>query len=864
MKYLAYLLLAITIGFNLWLNFPEPQIIADPNDNIFQYSLVYRTNWIWENYGCPLSLSCLPNLTDHVVTTWAEGYPLPFYYSHIPQIAIVSSYHLIIKPLSSLITSHLSLYQYYNWTKYLLLTLFPIPVFIALRLVGFSPLLSVLGAFFSAHFSTDGLYGIDPPSFLWRGYGLTSQLYAIFFFPLALAFTYRALKEEKNPESEYRNPKQIQMTKIQNSNQFWSLGPLIFNIVSNFVFRVSNLFWAAIFLTLTTAGHLGIGIIGILSTLPFLFLDLNKIHILKRAKILFFVYCLLFIALAYWLIPILLNTNYHMISFWDPIWKFNSYGWYEVFRQFIQGEIFDWQRFPIITILATAGFLSLLINRRLFVFSLLFGFWFLLYFGRTTWGGLLDLIPGMKDFHQHRFIVGIQIAALFLIPAGLDYIFRLIRRISHFAILAASSKFKVGALWASSKLQLKVQNFQNLPKTPQGWPAYKDSPRVEESVKIKLVQTIAFYTLSLTFISVIAYFTARQTYNYAKLNNQWIDQANNAYLYDEKNFQELTAYLQALPQARLYAGRPGNWGKQFRLGSTEMYMLFGVAGFDMSQFLPETWSPLSENEQNFDERVVEDYDLLNIRYIVSPKNEGFPDKAKMVKQFGPFQLYEVPTSGWFDVVTSPMFVTTDKTNFINLVQLWHRSYPRRWKMHPIISVEKQPVISAGMQKIVKMVDEVSYKEISPSRSHFVTPGRWPDGLLPGGESSKDLKNIFTDYPFVFPEATVSAKITKETVDKQTYSAQVEIPQNCKQCMVMFKMSYHPDWLGKVDGKPAARLAVFPFYLATPVTPGSHLIGFYYQPNKLKIILLIAEITVVIIFLLVRRRIFLPLKQKTPS
>src|SRR3989304_6251758 len=119
MKYISYLIVSFAIILNLYLYFPETKILADPNDNIFQFSLVNRTNWVWQNYGCPLSLSCLPNLVDHLVPNWAEGYPLPFYYSHIPQIAIVSSYNLLINPIiNPLIANYqlpITLYEYYNW-----------------------------------------------------------------------------------------------------------------------------------------------------------------------------------------------------------------------------------------------------------------------------------------------------------------------------------------------------------------------------------------------------------------------------------------------------------------------------------------------------------------------------------------------------------------------------------------------------------------------------------------------------------------------------------------------------------------------------------------------------------------------------
>src|SRR3990170_7452955 len=128
MKYISYLIVSFAIILNLYLYRAEVTIKGDPNDNVFQYSLVYRTNWVWENYNCPLSFECLPNLIDHNVTYWAEGYSLPFYYSHLPQIAIVSSYNLIVKPITQLISYNLSLYSYYNLTKYLLLSLFPLPV----------------------------------------------------------------------------------------------------------------------------------------------------------------------------------------------------------------------------------------------------------------------------------------------------------------------------------------------------------------------------------------------------------------------------------------------------------------------------------------------------------------------------------------------------------------------------------------------------------------------------------------------------------------------------------------------------------------------------------------------------------------
>ncbi len=771
---LAYLILILTIGFNFWLNFPETKILADPNDNIFQYSLVYRTNWVWENYGCPLSLNCLPNLIDHVVTAWAEGYSLPFYYTHLPQIIIVSSYHLFIQPVISLFHLSYSLYQYYNLTKFLLLILFPLPIFFSLRLLGFSPLTSALSAFTVSNYSTDGLYGIDPPSFLWRGYGLTSQLYAIFFMPLGLSYLYLSLKNFTKP---------------------------------------LPIFLTILFLVLTISGHLGIGMISLISGGVFVFLDLDPKLILLRLKRLVLIYLGIILTLSYWIVPILLYTNYHMISFWDPIWKFNSYGWYEVVRQFFQGEIFDWKRPAVTTYLVAVGFFTLLLDEKLFIFAVMFLLWVFMYFGRTTWGGLFNLIPGLSDFHLHRFIVGIQIASLFLLPAAFSAVFKSVRKLIEFT-------------WDKIINLLKFLSQKYIRN-----PGERFNKLITLDDKTKsLYQNIIYYVLTCTFVSVLTILIIGQTIDFAKFNNRWIGEANTAYQYDYHNFLDLISYLKSRPNARVYAGRPGNWGKQMRLGSTEMYMLLGVNGFDMSQFLPETWSPLSETEQNFDERVESDYDLYNIRYIVASKDEGFTPQAVLMKTFGPFKVYEVPTSGWFDVVTSDMFVKSDKTNFLNVVHVWQKSYPRVWKSYPYISLDKNPQVPNGMKRILTMQDEVTYAE--------------------NGKKN----NIFADFPLTFPEATVSGKIIKESVVKQTYKATVEVPQNCKQCTILLKMNYHPDWTAKLDGQKVPTFAVFPFYLALQAGPGVHEVEFTYQPSRLKVILLWLEIIVLILLVVFRKRL----------
>lgn len=790
---IAHLILLGTIGFNLYLYYPETKILADPNDNIFQYSLVGRTDWVWKNYGCPFSLSCLPNLVDHNVTAWAEGYPLPFYYSHIPQIITVSSYHIFVKPLTSLFQTDFSLYQYYNFSKYLLLAFFPLPVFIALRLVGFAHLTAAVGAFFAAHFSTDGLYGIDPPSFLWRGYGLTSQLYAVFFAPLGIAFTFRAL--------QYVGMKwEVGSGKLDNElgSERKRISHFSFQYLTSHIPYLTSLF-AVIFLTLTIAGHLGIGMITLLATAPLILFDPDRTNIIKRTIKLFFIVGTCILLLGYWIIPAVLLNRYHIISFWDPIWKFDSYGWYDVVRQFLGGELFDWGRPPVISALVLIGFFALVLSTTRYPLALSFALMMLFFFGRTTWNGLIDLIPGMKDFHLHRFIVGVHLTGIFLLPAALETLTSLLKRAVERVLAIIVLLSRVSEQDASGNGHEQTISL---------------SPTIRSGM---------FYLTVIVLVTALAYLTAAKTVEYNSLNSRWIAEARTSYRYDEYNFQNLLSYLKARPPARIYAGRPGNWGKQFRLGSSEMYMLLGIQGLDMTQFLPETWSMMSENDQNFDERIGEDYDLLNVKTIVTDSNHGFPSAVSFDKKFGPFEVYNVPTTGWFDVVTSPMFVKSKKTDFLNIVYLWHRGFPRRFKMHPLISIENNPTIPPSMDRVIQMTNEVSFVDLNPQP-----------------------KNIFADFPFTFPQATPSGEIQNEMVEKQTYSATVTVPQTCSpHCTIMFKMSYHPGWFARLDGQPVTKFAVFPYYLAVRTTPGTHTVEFSYRPSSFKILLFL--ITPVLLF-----------------
>src|SRR5439155_4417919 len=106
------------------------------------------------------------------------------------------------------------------------------------------------------------------------------------------------------------------------------------------------------------------------------------------------------------------------------------------------------------------------------------------------------------------------------------------------------------------------------------------------------------------------------------------------------------------PPGRVYAGLGDNWGTNFRVGAVPVYALLQSAGLDTVGYLYHALSLNADIEVLFGERRPEQYNLFNVRYVVAPPGRGFPAFVRPLKAFGRFRLYEVATTGYFDLVGS--------------------------------------------------------------------------------------------------------------------------------------------------------------------------------------------------------------------
>jgi len=178
-RLIAGLLLLLAVAFNLYFLLPEVTIrIPDLNDGVLHRLGVGRA---------VTALFLGQNPTDPWLASVALGYPLFHHYQHLPYLP-PAALHLL--SLGSL-----PLDDVFNWTRYLLLSLFPLSLYGSMRRFGFGRLPAALGGLVAPLLATDGLYGLDFASYVWGGYGLYTQLWGMLLLPPALAHGYVVVRE---------------------------------------------------------------------------------------------------------------------------------------------------------------------------------------------------------------------------------------------------------------------------------------------------------------------------------------------------------------------------------------------------------------------------------------------------------------------------------------------------------------------------------------------------------------------------------------------------------------------------------------------------------------------------------------------
>ena len=242
-------------------------------------------------------------------------------------------------------------------------------------------------------------------------------------------------------------------------------------------------------------------------------------------------------------------------------------------------------------------------------------------------------------------------------------------------------------------------------------------------------------------------------------------------------------------------------------------------GFPTIGFLPQSWSPNSDTEQFFDEENQKHYDLYNVSYLVLPIDKKPPQFARLIVKKGRFSLYKVDSESWFTLGKSSLEVMTKKNNLVNITYLWFYSPMFVNKDYPVIVLNNEKF--AFVDRTIIMSDQNSYD---------------------------DNRVIWRENPLFVNqkkfEQTLVNKVEKKLA--QGYSVSFKLKNQCTNCILILKQTFHPNWQILVNGKKQAAFPVFPFYIGIRLnSPGDYQIIATYKPSTFKTILLVSGVLIFI-------------------
>jgi hypothetical protein len=305
------------------------------------------------------------------LTSWfpfvGEGSPQFLHYQSLPAI-LTGAAGLAVGPDVA-----------FRWSLYLLLSLWPISVYISARAFGAGrPAAGASAAMAPFLVSVTGV-GYEQHAYVWTGFGVWTQLWASWTLPLAWGYSWRAIRDGR------------------------------------------GYFTAVLLTALTVAFHFETGYLALSVLLIWpLVAGRPVLARLRRAAVLLAGSLL---ATAWVIIPLLQQREWAAVNEQlQHTGLVDGYGARQVLDWLISGQLLDHGRLPVLTVLAAVGFgLAWLAwssdadGRALLVALTVC---LLLAFGRATFGSLVAVIPGSADLFFRRFMMGVQLAALLLAGRG--------------------------------------------------------------------------------------------------------------------------------------------------------------------------------------------------------------------------------------------------------------------------------------------------------------------------------------------------------------------------------------------------------------------------------------------------------------
>jgi hypothetical protein len=540
-RYGPLVLVAIVVLFNLWVLRAEATPVGNLNDGS-----VHRSMIAW------------------AARRWEAGHlPLDGWY---PQLGLGSSRFHHYQSLPHILTGAVAMVtgsaSAYSWSLYLMLALWPISVYAGGRLFGFGRWRSACAALASPLIVSAPTLGYEWGSYAWRGYGTWTQAWGMWLLPIA-----------------------------------WGLG---FRAAS----RGRSYAWAALAIAMTIAVHLLTGYLALLSLGVFVLM--RPTRIVRRVGRAAVVGIGSMLIAAWVIVPLVLDRAF-MIQ--DEFSRgkvyYDSFGATQIMKWAVSGELFDRYRFPVLSLFVALGlFVCVFRWRRDERARALVGVGLLsliLFFGRSTLGDALKLLPGSGDLFLRRYVFGVHLAGLYLIGYGMTWLGR---------VIVVVVRRHLGAL--------------------------------RPALVVAVLGILAIAVLSPAWLERGAW---------AAQGRIWIHEQQVADATDGADVVDLVRIAEQTGPGRIYGGMRSNWGSQYRVGQVPMYAVLTNLDVLGLGFTRPTWSLASPAEYRFRDTDLSHYDVFDVRWVIQPVDRALPmPEAKLVAKRGRHALYELPTDGVVDVV----------------------------------------------------------------------------------------------------------------------------------------------------------------------------------------------------------------------
>ena len=346
------------------------------NDDAFQYLMVQTAN---------AALSAGANVLDFWQSQLELGFPQSLYYQNLPHLAVVAAGRGLLGTVD--------LFTLFNLSRYVLLVGFPLVVFWSMRRMGFSLVAAAVAAAAASLLSGDARYGFEYDSYVWRGLGMFTQLWAMNLSFIALACVYRVLQ------------------------------------------RGTGYLPAVVAISALALSHLVYAYMMAITLLVVLIVGSRARSFLPRLARLGVVGAIAVAISAYMWLPFVASYRYLNASPYLQEWKYDSFGAPQILRWLLSGDLLDHGRLPVLTVLLAVGIVGAVVavartRSRLSLLALTgFVVWLILYFGRPTLGALADILPFHDGLLYHRFIGGVDLFAIVLMGIGGAWAWRLASRI---------------------------------------------------------------------------------------------------------------------------------------------------------------------------------------------------------------------------------------------------------------------------------------------------------------------------------------------------------------------------------------------------------------------------------------------------